>query len=251
MEESKNSDAMLKEVTIENERQELASTDIIEIGNENISDVNIGFIELQNFDLRLEKFVSRILIQDTSGSTVREYDNEQLAKAELDAKRINGATVIIEYKIRISNVGEVDGYVKKIVDYMPTDLTFNSELNKDWYQTSDGLYNTSLANEIIPAGEYREVSLTLTKSMTEDNTGLINNTAEIAEDYNELGIKDSNSTPANRANNENDYSSADVILSIRTGGAVYAGIVIGIIAVLGIIAYVIIRKKAKNNKKGI
>ena len=251
VEESKNSDAMLKEVTIENERQELASTDIIEIGNENISDVNIGFIELQNFDLKLEKFVSRILIQDTSGSTVKEYDNEQLAKAELDAKRINGATVIIEYKIRISNVGEVDGYAKKIVDYMPNDLTFNSELNKDWYQTSDGLYNTSLANEIIPAGEYREVSLTLTKSMTEDNTGLINNTAEIAEDYNELGIKDSNSTPANRANNENDYSSADVILSIRTGGAVYAGIVIGIIAVLGIIAYVIIRKKAKNNKKGI
>lgn len=251
VEETKNSDAMLKEITIGNERQELASTDIIEIGNENISDINIGFIELQNFDLKLEKFVSKILIQDKSGSIVKEYNDTKLAKAELDAKRINGATVIIEYKIRVSNIGEIDGYAKKIVDYMPNDLKFSSELNKDWYQTSDGLYSTSLANEIIPAGEYREISLTLTKSMTEDNTGLINNTAEIAEDYNELGIKDSNSSPANRVKDENDYGSADVILSIRTGGAVYAGIVIVIIAVLGITAYVIIRKKAKNNKKGI
>ena len=250
IEETKNSDAMLKEVTIGNERQEAASTDIIEIGTENISDINIGFIELQNFDLKLEKFVSKILIQDTSGSTVKEYNDTKLAKAELDAKRINGATVIIEYKIRVSNLGEIDGYAKKIVDYIPNDLKFSSELNKDWYQTSDGLYSTSLANEIIPAGEYREVSLTLTKSMTEDNTGLINNTAEIAEDYNELGIKDSNSTPANRVQNENDYGSADVILSIKTGGVVYAGIVIAIIAILGITSYVIIRR-IKKDKKGI
>lgn len=252
VEESKNSDAMIKEVTIENEKQEVASTDIIEIKDENISDINIGFIELQNFDLKLEKFVSKILIQDKSGSTVKEYNNASLAKAELDGKKINGATVIIEYKIRVSNVGEIDGYVKKIVDYMPNDLKFSSELNKDWYQTSDGLYNTSLANEKILVGEYKEVTLTLTKSMTEDNTGLINNTAEIAEDYNELGIKDSNSEPANRTKDENDYGSADVLLSIKTGGAIYVSIVIIIIAILGTTAYIIIiKKKTKNNEKEI
>lgn len=242
-----NSDAMMKELTINGQNQNVASTDIIEITDENISNINVGYVKVQKFDLKLEKFVSKIVIQDSSGSTVIEYGDETLARAELDAKRVNGATVLIEYKIRVSNVGEASGYVRRIVDYMPNDLKFSSELNKDWYQTQEGIYNVSLANDIINPGESREVTLTLTKSMTENNVGLINNTAEIDEAYNELGLTDINSTPGNRTNGENDMGSADVLLGIRTGGAVYIGITIGTILVLGVIATVIvvIRKKRK------
>ena len=247
--EANNSDAMMKEVTIDGEAKEVASTDILEMNEENISDINVGFIRLQNFDLKLEKFVSRIVIQDSSGSTVKEYNDETLARAELDAKRVNGATVLIEYKIRVSNVGEVDGYVRRIADYMPSDLRFSSELNKDWYQTQSGLYNASLANDVIKPGETREVTLTLTKNMTENNVGLINNTAEIDESYNELGLADSNSTPGNRVNGENDMGSADVLLGIRTGGAVYIGIAIAVVVVLGVIAFVIIKIRRKNNEE--
>ena len=247
--ESNNSDAIVKELTIDGKTQEYASTDILEMNEGNISDVNVGFVKLQNFDLKLEKFVSRIVIQDSSGSTVREYNDETLARAELDAKRVNGATVLIEYKIRVSNVGEVDGYVRRIADYMPSDLTFSSELNKDWYQTGNGLYTESIANDVLAPGESRELTLTLTKSMTENNVGLINNTAEIDEAYNELGLADSNSTPGNRTNGENDMGSADVLLGIRTGGAIYIGGAIVTVAVLGIIAFVIIRKNKKNKEE--
>ena len=247
--EANNSDAMMKEVTIDGEAKEVASTDILEMNEENISDINVGFIRVQNFDLKLEKFVSRIVIQDSSGSTVKEYNDETLARAELDAKRVNGATVLIEYKIRVSNVGEVDGYVRRIADYMPSDLRFSSELNKDWYQTQSGLYNASLANDVIKPGETREVTLTLTKNMTENNVGLINNTAEIDESYNELGLADSNSTPGNRVNGENDMGSADVLLGIRTGGAVYIGIAIAVVVVLGVIAFVIIKIRRKNDEE--
>ena len=244
-----NSDAMMKEVTIDGVTQEVASTDIIEINEENVSDINVGFIRLQNFDLQLQKFVSRIVIQDSSGSTVREYDDETLARAELDAKRVNGATVLIEYKIRVSNVGEVDGYVRRIADYMPNDLKFSSELNKDWYQTSDGLYNASLANDVIKPGESRELTLILTKDMTENNVGLINNTAEIDESYNELGIADSNSTPGNRVNGENDMGSADVLLGIRTGGAIYIGGAVAAVVILGVVAFIVIKKRKNQNEE--
>ena len=247
--ENNNSDVMMNELTIDGTKQNVASTDIIEINNTNASDINIGLIQLQNFDLQLEKFVNRIVIQDSSGSTVREYGDETLARAELDAKRVNGATVVIEYKIRVSNVGEVDGYVRSIVDYMPNDLKFSSELNKDWYQTSEGLYNTSLANDKIAPGESKEVTLTLTKDMTENNLGLINNTAEIEEAYNELGLADSNSTPGNRVNGENDYGSADLILGVRTGGGIYIGITVAIVALLGIVGFIIIRKKSKEKNE--
>ena len=245
--EAVNSDAMMKELTIDGQSQNVASTDIIEISGENISNINVGYVKVQNFDLKLDKFVSKIVIQDTNGSTVKEYGDETLARAELDAKRVNGATVLIEYKIRVSNVGEASGYARRIVDYMPNDLKFSSELNKDWYQTQDGIFNESLANDIINPGESREVTLTLTKAMTENNVGLINNTAEIDEAYNDLGLTDINSTPGNRTKGENDMGSADVLLGIRTGGAVYIGITIGTILVLGIIATVIIviRRKRK------
>ena len=66
---------------------------------------------------------------------------------------------------------------------------------------------------------------------------------------NELGLADSNSIPGNRTNGENDMGSADVLLGIRTGGAVYIGGTIAIITVLGIIAFVIIRKNRKNKEE--
>ncbi len=243
VEEAKNSDAMTNELTIEGQKQQVASTDILEISQENISNINIGLIELKDFSFRLDKYINRILIQDSTGTTIKEYTDATVAKAELDAKKVNGANVIIEYKLRVTNIGEIDGYVKKIVDYIPNDLKFSSELNKDWYQTAEGLYNISLANEKIVAGESKEVMLTLTKAMTEDNTGLINNTAEIAESYNELGIADSKSTPGNKAQGESDYGSADAILSLKTGGEVYIVITIAVVVILGVIAFVVIRKK--------
>lgn len=245
VEESKNSNVMTNELLIENQKQAVPSTDIIQINDNNISNVNIGLIELKDFAFRLDKFVNRVLIQNAAGTTLKEYTNATVAKAELDSKKINGTNVIIEYEIKVTNIGEIDGYVRKVVDYMPNDLKFSSELNKDWYQTGSDLYNSSLANEKIPAGESRSVKLTLTKAMTENNTGLINNTAEIAESYNELGIADSKSKSANRAQGESDYGSADTILSLKTGGDVYVTVIAVIIAILGSITFVIIIRKQK------
>ena len=131
---------------------------------------------------------------------------------------------------------------------MPSDLKFSSELNKDWYQTNGMLYNASLANEKIVAGEAKTITLTLTKSMTENNTGLTTNVAEIAEDYNELGIKDSNSTPGNKAEGENDMSRAEVIISIRTGGMVYISIIFITIIIGVVVTFVMIKRKKQNGK---
>lgn len=85
--------------------------------------------------------------------------------------------------------------------------------------------------------------------MTENNTGLINNTAEIAESYNELGIADSKSTPGNKTKGENDYGSADTILSIRTGGEVYIIIVAIAVVALTITAVIILRKRLLKGDK--
>ena len=133
---------------------------------------------------------------------------------------------------------------------MPSDLEFNSELNKDWYESNNSLYTSALENDIINPGESRTVTLTLTKTMGEDNVVSRNN-AEIYEDYNDLGIEDGNSTPGNKASGENDMGSADVIISIRTGGVIYMtiGVVIAIIVVAGATAGIIVKRKNSKSEE--
>ena len=93
--------------------------------------------------------------------------------------------------------------------------------------------------------------MTLTKSMTEDNTGRINNTAEIVEAYNELGIEDSNSTPGNKTKGENDMGSADVIISIGTGAIIFYSTVtiVVIIAILSGITIPLVKKSKKQKTR--
>lgn len=243
--ELQNSDVRLNEISVDGKKQKIASTDIIKIEDTDISNIDIGLIELKDFDLKLDKTISKVIIQNSSGTNTKEYNDEKMAKAEIDAKQLKGTTVIIEYKIKVSNIGEVSGYARKIADYIPKDLQFSSEMNKDWYQTGDTLYNSSIGNDKIEPGESKTLTLTLTKKMNEENLGLVNNRAEIAEAYNDLGLSDINSTPGNQDKNENDYSSADMILSIKTGKAVYMsiGLIVTIILASGVIAAIIVKRK--------
>lgn len=246
IEEKDNSNVISKKLTINDTEKTYAVTNTLVIKDNNISNINMGIYEASIFDLKLDKNVTKILVQNNNQTDVYNYDNATLAKVELDSKQINNTTVIIEYTITVTNNGEIDGYVKNIVDYIPSGLKFSSELNKDWYQSGSYLYNASLANTKLLAGESRTVTLLLTKAMTENNTGRINNTAEIAEQYNEEGTQDVNSTPGNKVQGENDMGSADVIISIKTGSiATYITLTIVLIAAIGAGAYFVNKKVMK------
>ena len=151
-------------------------------------------------DLRLDKYVSTITVQNKDGVKAYNYTDTTLAKVEISAKRIAGSVVVVEYIMVVTNEGDLPVYAKNIVDYMPKDMKFNSDLNPNWYEGNDGnLYSSELANTVINPGESKNVKLILTKTMTETNTGITNNLAEIYETYNELGQTDIDSTPANQA----------------------------------------------------
>ena len=79
--------------------------------------------------------------------------------------------------------------------------------------------------------------------MTESNTGLIPNTAEIVESYNELGLQDVDSTAGNKVKGEDDMGTAEVILSIKTGEVVTTiSLIITTVAILLAGSYLISRK---------
>lgn len=247
--ETKNSDFIAQKLVVDGQEENYAVTDIISVSDKGITNIDLGLMNATKFDLELNKYISKIVVQTSKETKTYEYDKTTLAKAEIAAKQLQGATVIIEYQLEVANTGEVAGYVKNIVDYMPSSLKFSSELNQAWYQSGTELYNSSLANTKIEAGETKVISLVLTKTMTEENTGLVNNKAEIAESYNEAGINDVDSIAGNKAQGEDDMGSADVIISVKTGAMVtYIGLTTFMIAIIGAGAYMLKRKMDKDNK---
>ena len=192
--------------------------------------MDLGLVENTKFDLRLDKTVR--VITTNNGKHVAEHTyNNKLAKIDFESKYANTSSMVVEYKFTITNEGGIAGYVKKLADYLPEELKFNSELNKDWYEGKDGvIYNASLANTIINPGESKEVTLILTKNMNGDEDfGLINNSAEIYE-----------------ISNDYDYSTANVLTSVKTGDIViYTTLRVTIIAIVGVGIYMIKKKVLK------
>ena len=238
-----NSDAINMELTINGTEKTYAATNTIILSNNNYN-IDLGLIDNMEFDLELTKGVSLVQVSNSKGTESYSFDNVDLAKIEIPGKRMNGSIVAITYTFKVKNNGAIAGYARKIVDYLPSDLEFSSTLNPEWYKDSDGnLYNTSLEDRLLNPGEEVELSLVLTKTMTDDNVGIVNNTAEIYEASNDQGIEDTDSTPGNKATAEDDFGTADVIIAVKTGGVVvYTGIVLGVLAIFAVGAYVIKKK---------
>ncbi len=228
VDDSKNSKVVEKKITINGEEKTFAVTDTI-ILEDNVSDINIGLREKLIFDLKLDKYISRIAIQNSKRTKTYDYENSNFEKVSLDKKEINGTVVVLEYTIRVTNNGEITGYANNIVDYLSSGLTFNSELNPDWYLAGEDLYTKKLASEAINPGESKDIKLILTKTMTNDNLGVVNNRAEICDAYNEYGNSDINSTPNNNLPGENDMGTADVIIEVNTGGTIIGYIILVIV----------------------
>ena len=242
--EEQNSDAIDKTVNYEGKDQIAAVTEEIVLANTNQFNIDLGIVEDAKFDLKLDKVVQAITVNNGKNTKEHVY-NSKLAKLDFESKYANTSSMVVEYKFTITNEGGIAGYVKKLADYLPEELKFNSELNKDWYEGKDGvIYNASLANTIINPGESKEVTLILTKNMNgDDDFGLINNSAEIYETSNDYGALDIDSTPGNKATNEDDYSTANVLTSVKTGDVViYTTLIITIITIVGVGIYMIKKK---------
>lgn len=238
--ENVNSDVILSNVTIDGNKKVAALTDKIEL-NSNKENVDLGLMENAIFDLSLDKQITKISVITPKGTETYEYKNGETAKVDLVAKYMNDTNVVINYKFTIKNEGDIAGYVDSLVDNLPTGLEFSSDLNSSWYKGNDGkLYTTSLSGKTIAPGENVEVELVLTKTMTEENAGIFPNSAELEKISNLQNISEKESAL------ENNQSSANLFISIKTGSAImYIGITTLCLAIVCIGIY-FIKKKVLN-----
>lgn len=242
-----NSDAISKEITLDGKQINIAVTDNINVTNSDVTNIDLGLTKIGEFDLRLDKYITKITVINDNGTTTYNFGEEKLAKIEISAKQFVKSTVIVEYEIKVTNEGDIAGYVTSIADYMPNELTFNSEMNTEWYKDSSGnLYSIQLEPKEIKPGESQTVKLVLTKSLTSNSAGTITNVAEIAESINLENISEKDSIASNKKAGEDDISEASLIISISTGGpALYIGIVLISLMVIGTGIYLIDKKVLK------
>ena len=248
-----NSDAVSMKVILNGEQRYAGLTDTIRVTNQNQRNIDIGLYTAEKFDMRLDKYITEItLTTPTIGTHTYTYGNSQLERVEVLAKNVNKSNIVMKYKIVVTNEGQVAGYVKKIIDYLPEGTSFNSEINPNWYISDNNrtVLNTSLENTKINPGESKEVELVLSLSITDENIGnIVNNNAEIYETYNEQGLTDMDSTEANQAEQEDDMSKADIVLSVVTGKIVMYSILEIVILAMLITGIIFIQKKVFKKKQ--
>lgn len=245
---STNSDAISKQIQIGGDQILVGVTDIIKIdGSTTNENIDIGLIENAKFDLSLNKYISKVVLSNSKGTTTYEYDDTNFTKVEISARRLAGTVLLVEYELQITNEGDVDGYVTDLLDYLPEGMVFTSETNPDWYMDGSGvLHNESIAEEAIKPGESKSVTLVLTRTLQSNSTGVIDNIAEIGESTNLEGIEEYDSTGGNNQAGEDDISIASLLVSIATGSPImYIGIAIASMLALGAGIYLINKKVLK------
>lgn len=241
--ESDNSNVIEKEAIIYGETVIVGVTDTINVLSSDITNINIGLRIKEKFDLKLEKTITKITVQNDEGTKQYDIKDKNIAKVEIAAKYFENSTIIVDYKIKVTNEGNVDGYAKDIIDYIPTGMKFNSEINSDWYESSDGYIHTNkLEEELIKVGETKELTITLIKTTKQQGAETIANDAEIGESRSVNLNEDFDSIAANKNIEEDDMSTAKLVISIKTGAAqICIGAIIIALVIFGTV--IIIKKK--------
>ena len=206
---SENNDAIEKSVNIDGEVKNVGITNTIDLIT-NYTNIDMGLSERKTFDLKIEQFVQKITVNNSKGTKEYNFDDEKFAKIEIHSKQIVGSTVIIEYKIRVTNVGDLDGKVYEILEEIPSTLDFHSELNDGWTVSLSNTYsNVSFANKNIAPGESIEATFILSKTLDADSAGKFVTTAKLGTTESSKYTEDMNS--------ENNSDSVEVLIAVATG----------------------------------
>lgn len=219
----------------------IASTDVLKVNGNNIYNVDLGLKVKDVFDLKVENTIQKAtIINKDKKSRVIEFNNSN-STIELSNDEFKDSVLYVEYKISVSNNGNVEGYANSIAGSLPEKMTFNADLNKDWYLTKEGnLYSVSLSNEKIKPGETKELTLVLSKRIDGEND-IVRERTEIETSYNEKGIVEQSKLSAQTYDNNN----SNLIIkrkSILGTSVVILGSIF-IITVTGIAIFLVINKK--------
>ncbi len=152
--------------------------------------------------------------------------------------------MVVEYKLKITNVGDLAGKVYEIVDEIPSKMDFHSELNSGWTKSIGyTISNISFANTEINPSESIEATVILSKTLGDQDAGTYTNITKIETSESSKHTSD--------LNTENDIDKIELIIEVATGLDIAFKVIGGVMMGLLYIALMIYFIKRFVNKKGL
>ena len=196
------------------------------------------YYEAKPFNIGVEKEITGIIVNGER----RAPTNGKLEKVEIYRKSTEETSVQVEYKIKVSNTGEVSGNAT-IEENIPEGMRLANN-DGTWEEQEGKLI------KVIPelgAGETKEYTVLLNWEQTGENMG---------EKANEIKLVETGNVPGFVDNNDKDNTSnANVIISVETG-ELPIGLILALVALVGLetvtLRYAVVltkRQKKKVNKK--
>ena len=182
------------------------------------------------FNLKVDKTISKILVNGEETN----ISNNNLAKVEIYRKKLADTTIRVEYIVKVSNDGELNGSTT-LIERIPAGFVMKAEDNKDW-NINNGIAEIKI--DEIKVGETKEYKVVLEWLKGEENIGTIDNIVDIISSKNDAGFEEKTL--------EDNEDSATVILTVATGenkDEILLTIATAMITILGLIVYISISKK--------
>ena len=170
----------------------------------------IYYYEKQVFNLKVDKWVDNVTMNGIPQGGESIETKDELYKVEMHRSKVETADISIKYKIRISNVGEIEGTVNTLTEVIPNGYTFYQEDNNIVWEDSKGILTTTeLQDETIQPGEYKEIEIVLRWNKGADNFGEKDNLVVLSNISNPAGYED--------IYKEDNSSRDKMIVAISTG----------------------------------
>ena len=175
------------------------------------------YYEAKPFNIGVEKEITGIIVNGER----RAPTSGKLEKVEIYRKSTEDTSVQVEYKIKVMNTGEVSGNAT-IEENIPAGMSLANN-DGTWEEQEGKLI------KVIPelgAGETKEYTVLLNWEQTGENMGEKANEVKLVETGNVPGFVDNN--------DKDNTSTANVIISIETGKPIPIGLILALVALVGI-----------------
>ena len=154
------------------------------------------------FNLRVEKAITEII---KDGDKMKITD-EKLMKTEVVGSKIAETSIIVRYKILVTNASKIEG-TADVVENIPQDFEVAGTTLSTWELMETGKLKTKVS---LKPGETKELEVIL--KWNNETFGTKKNKAELTNIQNPAGFEETNKL--------DNSSAAEVILAIKTGGKV-------------------------------
>ncbi len=173
------------------------------------------------FNFSIEKKIAEASID---GKQAKVDDDGKIIKLEVVAKKVATSKVEVKYELEVKNTGEIEG-TANIKETLPAGFKVSNSNPSYWEEQTDGTLITEVK---LNPGQSENLEVVAIWENGGNNFGTMRNQAQITDTNNPANFLDSNE--------DDNISTADVVMSIKTGAEQKVlGVALGTIATSGLL----------------